>query len=150
MNLKKNISSLIFLILLASSVFIIRRGYLKFGHKNKFDIERIRSVNNILPVAVIGSGPAGLSAALYVARGNMYAAVFQGKVPGGQLTNTSYVENWPGINKMMGADIVGLLKKQAENFGAAMSTDIITDVDFSIWPYKLYTDSSKEIEALWL
>ena len=104
--------------------------------------------NNILPVAIIGSGPAGLSSALYVSRGNVFTTVFQGSKPGGQLTGTSYVENWPGIQKMMGAEIINMLKEQAASFGATFSNDIVEKVDFSSWPYKLTTDSGKEIYAL--
>lgn len=106
------------------------------------------SEKNVVPIAIIGSGPAGLSAAVYAARLGFYSVVFQGKNPGGQLVTTSYVENWPGIQKMLGSDIIAGLRKQAEQFGAVMSPDAITDVNFSTWPYTLTTEENKKIRAL--
>ena len=70
-----------------------------------FDVKNIKGIENVIPLAIIGSGPAGLSAALYGARSALYTVVFQGHKPGGQLTETSYIENWPGIPRALGCDL---------------------------------------------
>lgn len=111
------------------------------------DLIQAVGAKNTIPVAVIGSGPAGLSAALYAARLGFYCVVFQGKNPGGQLVGTSYVENWPGVPKTMGADIILGLQKQAQQFGAVVAADSIAQVDFSTWPFKLITEDKKEVQA---
>ncbi len=110
--------------------------------------ETISNKKNIIPIAIIGSGPAGLNAALYGARAGLYTVVFEGKAPGGQLVGTTFVENWPGIQKMLGAKLVEQNKAQAAAFGALMVPDTITEVDFSQWPYVLKTDDGQEILAL--
>ncbi len=113
-----------------------------------FDMKKALEKKNIVPVAVIGSGPAGLSAALYTARASLYTVVFQGKTPGGQLTGTTYVENWPGTPKLLGSQLIDINKKQAEKFGALMVNDTIESVDFSSWPYALKTEDGHELFAL--
>lgn len=110
--------------------------------------DALAGARNIVPIAIIGSGPAGLNAALYGARAGLYTVVFEGKAPGGQLVGTTYVENWPGIPKMLGADLVAQNKKQAEAFGALMVPEVIAEVDFSQWPYTLKTEDGQEVRAL--
>ncbi len=112
------------------------------------DMEKAVQVANVVPIVVIGSGPAGLSAALYAARAAVYTVVFEGKTPGGQLTGTTYVENWPGTGKLLGSQLIEQNKKQAENFGAVMIQDTIALVDFSQWPFKLVTEDGHELHAL--
>jgi thioredoxin reductase (NADPH) len=111
-------------------------------------IDQAFEKQNIVPIVVIGSGPAGLSAALYGARGAIYTVVFQGQQPGGQLTTTSYVENWPGAPKMLGSNLIAQAQKQAEHFGAIFINDTITKVDFSTWPFILHTEEGKVLHAL--
>jgi thioredoxin reductase (NADPH) len=111
-------------------------------------LESFKEVPNIVPIVVIGSGPAGLNAALYGARAGIYTVVFQGKTPGGQLVGTTYVENWPGITKMLGAELVEQNKVQAETFGALMVPETIREADFSRWPYTLTTEDGQKITAL--
>jgi thioredoxin reductase (NADPH) len=110
--------------------------------------DKLSSVQNLVPVAVIGSGPAGLSAALYAARMNLYTVVFKGGLPGGQLMGTSTVENWPGVGAMLGPDIMKQMEKHVERFGVQFSVDSIEKVDFSTWPYVLKTDEGTDIHAL--
>lgn len=113
----------------------------------EINLALLENKKNILPVAVIGSGPAGLNAAIYTARSAFYTVVFQGKSPGGQLTTTSYVENWPGIKKTLGFDIMEENREQAINSGVIISTESIVKVDFSVWPRKIYTEDGEEILA---
>ncbi len=113
-----------------------------------FDLSQAAQVKSIVPVVVIGSGPAGLSAALYTARSAIYTVLFAGKHPGGQLASTTYVENWPGTPKMMGPQLIELNKQQAERFGAHIVQDSISEVDFSQWPYKLKTEDGQELFAM--
>ena len=90
---------------------------------------------------IIGSGPSGLTAAIYAGRANLAPLVFGGNQPGGQITTTSLVENWPGAPEgVMGPKLVMDMMKQAEKFGARLNTEIITKVDFSSYPYKIFTD----------
>ncbi len=112
------------------------------------NMQALHDKENIIPVAVIGSGPAGLSAALYAARGHYHTIIFEGRQPGGQLTTTSWVENWPGIPKILGADAIATLKKQAQEFGAIPVAASIQEVDFSTWPFKLITDDGITVYAL--
>ena len=98
-------------------------------------------------VAIIGSGPAGLTAGVYAARGNLSTIVIEGNQPGGQLTTTTSVENWPGEASILGIDLMEKMRNHAKKYGCALAQKAITKVDFSAHPYKLYTDSNDIIEA---
>jgi thioredoxin reductase (NADPH) len=113
-----------------------------------FDLQEALKIENVVPVAIIGSGPSGLSAALYIARGGMKAFVFAGPTPCGQLTQTTFIENWPGREKVLGIDLMHDVKHQAEFFGACIINDSITSADFSQWPYSLKTEEGREFKAL--
>ncbi len=112
----------------------------------KFDF--ILKKSNVVPIVILGSGPAGLSAALYGARGRIRTLVIAGEKPGGQLMETTRIENWPGKRNVLASEAIQELKEQALSFGAEFLTGSIDRVDFSKWPYKLYTDVGKEINAL--
>lgn len=133
---------------LAAAWYTSKRHQISANHSVAVDIQSVLQQENIVPIAVIGSGPAGLSAALYGARENIYTVVFNGSQPGGQLTTTAYVENWPGTEKALGADLMTRTQKQAEHFGAIMVYDSITRVDFSTWPFTLHTDEGKIVKAM--
>lgn len=99
-------------------------------------------------VVIIGSGPGGYTAALYAARANMSPVLFAGLQPGGQLTLTSEVENWPGEDQgILGTELVENMRKQAERFGAEIISDVVTAVDFSSHPYKVVTGNGQEVAA---
>jgi thioredoxin reductase (NADPH) len=111
-------------------------------------IEQLQNVSNLVPVAVIGGGPAGLSAALYSARGKMHTVVFSGPELGGQLSKTLHVENWPGTERTNGIKLMNVVKAQAQKFGAEVADTSITKVDFSSWPFTLWTDTGDIVHAL--
>jgi thioredoxin reductase (NADPH) len=92
-------------------------------------------------VIIIGSGPAGYTAAIYAARANLKPLLFEGLQPGGQLTITTDVENYPGYpDGVLGPEMMADFKRQAERFGTEIVFEQVTKVDFSERPFRLWTD----------
>ena len=105
------------------------------------EIERIKCL-------IIGSGPAGYTAAIYASRANLSPVLYEGIQPGGQLTTTTEIDNFPGYPQgITGTEMMEDLKKQAERFGTEVRYGVITGVDFSKRPFTLEIDSQKQIEA---
>jgi thioredoxin reductase (NADPH) len=93
---------------------------------------------------IIGSGPAGYTAAIYAARANMKPVLYQGLQPGGQLTITTEVENYPGYAEgVQGPEMMEHFEKQARRMGADIRYGIATKVDFMEAPYKVWIDEDK-------
>ncbi|MDZ7343876.1 MAG: thioredoxin-disulfide reductase [candidate division KSB1 bacterium] len=95
-------------------------------------------------VIIIGTGPAGYTAALYTARANLKPLVFAGPEPGGQLTLTTLVENYPGfVEGIMGPDLMEQMKRQSERFGAEIVYDAVTQVNFKTQPFEIFVGEQK-------
>lgn len=105
------------------------------------EIERVKCL-------IIGSGPAGYTAAIYASRANLNPVMYQGLQPGGQLTTTTEVENYPGYpDGIQGPEMMIDFEKQAKRMGADIRYGIATKVDFSSQPHKVWIDEEKVIEA---
>jgi thioredoxin reductase (NADPH) len=106
------------------------------------------STTERVQVLIIGSGPAGYTAAIYAARANLKPVLYQGIQPGGQLTITTEVENYPGYaNGVQGPEMMVDFEKQAHRMGTDIRFGLATKVDFMQQPYKIWIDDEKMIEA---
>lgn len=94
---------------------------------------------SIKQLIIIGSGPAGITAALYAGRAHLQPLVIEGEKTGGQLMGTSIVENWPGTSSILGPDLMMNMKKQAEQWGATFLSASVEKVDFSEQPFRIQT-----------
>lgn len=99
-------------------------------------------------VLIIGSGPAGFTAGIYASRANLHPILFEGEQPGGQLTQTTEIENFPGYpNGVQGMQMMNELRDQAERFGTLVKSRTITEVDFSKRPFHCVDDRGNEYMA---
>jgi thioredoxin reductase (NADPH) len=103
--------------------------------------------SKIHKLIVIGSGPAGLTAALYAARANLQPLVIEGNKPGGQLLGTTIVENWPGTASILGPTLMINMREQVQQAGAYFLGYDVARVDFSHSPFQIWTDKDQLLQA---
>ncbi len=105
-------------------------------------------MRNKVRCLIIGSGPAGYTAAIYASRANLEPVLYEGMQPGGQLTTTTEVENFPGYPEgITGTELMEDLKKQAQRYGAEILSGRVTAVDFSVRPLNVTIDNEHLVEA---
>ncbi len=113
-----------------------------------FDLNLISKYRKLAPVAIIGSGPAGLGAGIYAARAGLHTVIIEGSKPGGLLMGTTDVENWPGEKLILGPDLITRLRTQNQELGVKFMTATVDQVDFSKWPYEITTTDKVKFNAL--
>lgn len=136
------LGSLILISIVALSCMFFKKS------SQKISIESLRTRKNIAPVVVIGSGPAGLSTALFTSRANFPTFVITGQQEGGQLMEAAYVENWPTKQKMSGSQMMQDLKEQAQHFGTRIVLTYVEHVDLSTYPFIVHLNNGDELLAL--
>lgn len=132
-------------------------GCLQFGESKiglkKFDLKKVTFDQNTYPVAILGGGGGGLTAAIYLSQANIPHILVEGEKPGGAIAMSHSVRNWPGEIDISGSNIAEKLKKHALNYGANILPQTVLDIDFSLWPYlitvkNLIDGKIKQIKAL--
>jgi thioredoxin reductase (NADPH) len=155
MHKNKNVALGSVTVLLISVMFL--QGC-EIGRSPSIDIANAFDKKNIVPLVILGSGPAGLSAAIYGVWSNIKTLIIHGPTPGGLLTETTWVENWPGNKSILGPDIIKNLEDQVKTIGTKFKRstlgstdfleDVVTSIDFSRWPYEIQTEQGRTINAL--
>ena len=142
-------------VLVICMLFLI--GCLKFGvgqeNLSAFDLNKVTFDQNTYPTVIIGGGIGGLTSAIYLSQAGLKSIVLEGSKPGGAITMSHSVRNWPGEIDISGTDLVEKIKKQAIANNVEIAQEEVTGVDFSMWPYKIkvknvLSDKTRTIKAL--
>ncbi|MFC1842283.1 FAD-dependent oxidoreductase [Candidatus Dependentiae bacterium] len=118
------------------------------GAKKELNLQDVLGKENLVDILILGSGPAGMNAAIHGARSRFNTLILEGDTPGGQLTRTLEIENFPGFKKISGPDLIEAMRDQTESFGAEFLPDSLKSIDFSSWPYKVTTEDGMIIHAM--
>jgi len=113
-----------------------------------YNYDAVDNKRSVIPVLIIGSGPAGYAAAVHCARAGFETVVLAGSLPGGQLTETGLVENWPGIKKASGNAIMDQQREQVLEAGAKIAQESAEAIDVTHWPFTVTTDMGTHYRAL--
>lgn len=117
--------------------------------KKSVELTSLHTKKNLVPVVILGAGPAGLSAAIFTSRAQYKTVIVAGPMMGGQIAQAAYVENWPGIQgKDTGLNTIEHVKKQVEHFGATIIEDSATTVNLHEWPYEITLSDGTQLHAL--
>lgn len=135
-------------LLTATALFLGIRFSNVQGNGALIDLKKALSYKNVVDVLIIGSGPAGSQAGVYGGRAHLNTIVLEGREPGGLLTKTTLVENWPGKISILGPTIIQNLKGQAMYHGAEFGADTAVRVDFSTYPFVVETEDGHILHAL--
>jgi len=140
---------LLFTVFITSSlVLFYKKTGCNFCKHSQINMDEITKKENIMPVVILGSGSAGMSAGIYASRLGFKTLIIEGERPGGQLTGTTYVENWPSIQRIMGPKLMEDLKEQNQKLGVSFLQDTVVSVDLSKWPFEVVTADGLKINAL--
>ena len=112
----------------------------QFDHK--YSDSHLKDKENLVHLAIIGSGVAGLSAFIYGSRAGFHTVLFKGEKPGGLIMDAPFIENWPGVDKMAGVEAMAKLERQANSFSPYLLPKTVQKVDFSRWPFKIVSNGT--------
>ncbi|MFC1841914.1 FAD-dependent oxidoreductase [Candidatus Dependentiae bacterium] len=118
------------------------------GYPDSFNLNNALGKENLVYNLIIGSGPAGLNAAIYCARSGFRPLIVTGESLGGNLIMTTEIENVPGIDMITGPELADRIIKQAEKFGSEFLYDSVQKIDFSSWPYRVTTENGEMLHAM--
>jgi thioredoxin reductase (NADPH) len=130
-----------------SYLFLLVGAVHLYGEPLVYDCTKIVDKASVIPVLVVGGGPAGLSAAVYCSRDGYHTVVVEGPLPGGQITETGDVENCPGVKKMHGGDIMLIQRQQAEEAGVTLLSGSVTALNLNTWPFVATCDDGTTLRA---
>ncbi len=143
-----NRSKIVVISFVVGGIVLVLGIFVWFRPTPNYSLSSIHEVKNLVPVAVVGGGPAGLSAAMYTARARFPTMVFAGSKIGGELLEASYIENWPAKEKLSGQEMMAQSQKQAEHFGAQIIPVGVEKINLKTWPFEIELDNGDHICAL--
>ena len=147
MNQNRRLVLVLFVLLMSGIGYSFARRDAQVKNK-KITIDSVYQKSNLVPILVIGSGPAGLMSSIYGARGGKDTYLVEGYKPGGLLMDTTEVANWPGETTIQGPEIIDKLRKQADFQNVHFVADQVASIDTTSWPYKVTLDGGDEIHAM--